>query len=607
MTKKLVSFDDQAEPGQGLPAAVKAELNNTYVGARKKIAQAKFPEPIRQPVFVVDREFPQRGVDYMPIWRDGDTVYAQSLKPVDFLQGPQLMKSTDGGGMWSARGLLPNPITGGRFLRLRSGTLLSGGSTAVPRIHRSANDGTSWSLVYQMRPETMFLGMQSWAEDEVTGHVYATEYYYSYNGIGTQSYPTLRILRSTDDGATWSTFHEFPSTHTGGAGHIDHIHSAQWDPISQRVYFATGDKNPSAGIYRVNSAGTGVEPVILNSQSGGDSARAIGLMFFPTHIAWASDSSEGAIYRLARSEIGTPTPNVETVISLGATGYYSARASSDGSRWLTATTPEHTSSVDNVVHLWSVEDNGSTVFEVASFPHRRAQGVQVTLGPVGQPGYHGNEVWLQSVQSDYEWAVSGRIAYGSAPHRRPTPARVEYPPAALPPVPRAGFTSMPVWIGTQAAQVPLSKFMGAGFRAEKSGTITQVAARSITGTKPGGGDGSTLARVGVYQMHQNGTLILLGSSPNLRSALAVGNTTTTFTLSAPVELVAGELYCFGIVVHEPEVQPSVLGWSMAGIGVPPWMSQPPLFAVSAPGVHADLPASGIAYQGATVAPMLYGT
>ena len=30
MTKKLVSFDDQAEPGEGLPAAVKAELNNTY-------------------------------------------------------------------------------------------------------------------------------------------------------------------------------------------------------------------------------------------------------------------------------------------------------------------------------------------------------------------------------------------------------------------------------------------------------------------------------------------------------------------------------------------------------------------------------------------------
>lgn len=30
MTKKLVSFDDQAEPGEGLPAAVKAELSATY-------------------------------------------------------------------------------------------------------------------------------------------------------------------------------------------------------------------------------------------------------------------------------------------------------------------------------------------------------------------------------------------------------------------------------------------------------------------------------------------------------------------------------------------------------------------------------------------------
>lgn len=30
MTKKLVSFDDQAEPGEGLPAAVRSELNATY-------------------------------------------------------------------------------------------------------------------------------------------------------------------------------------------------------------------------------------------------------------------------------------------------------------------------------------------------------------------------------------------------------------------------------------------------------------------------------------------------------------------------------------------------------------------------------------------------
>ena len=40
MTKKLVSFDDQAEPGQGLPAAVKAELNATYAdkGVEQSVA-----------------------------------------------------------------------------------------------------------------------------------------------------------------------------------------------------------------------------------------------------------------------------------------------------------------------------------------------------------------------------------------------------------------------------------------------------------------------------------------------------------------------------------------------------------------------------------------
>ena len=40
MTKKLVSFDDQAEPGQGLPAAVKAELSATY-GTKAELEQVR--------------------------------------------------------------------------------------------------------------------------------------------------------------------------------------------------------------------------------------------------------------------------------------------------------------------------------------------------------------------------------------------------------------------------------------------------------------------------------------------------------------------------------------------------------------------------------------
>lgn len=43
MTKKLVSFDDQAEPGQGLPAAVKAELNATYRSRLRAIPSSSMP------------------------------------------------------------------------------------------------------------------------------------------------------------------------------------------------------------------------------------------------------------------------------------------------------------------------------------------------------------------------------------------------------------------------------------------------------------------------------------------------------------------------------------------------------------------------------------
>lgn len=53
MTKKLVSFDDQAEPGEGLPAAVKAELNATYTNRASTVIKA-FDYGVR-----ADTGFPQ--------------------------------------------------------------------------------------------------------------------------------------------------------------------------------------------------------------------------------------------------------------------------------------------------------------------------------------------------------------------------------------------------------------------------------------------------------------------------------------------------------------------------------------------------------------------
>ncbi len=47
MTKKLVSFDDQAEPGEGLPAVVKSELNNTYADRDTVDSGRLAPAPLR--------------------------------------------------------------------------------------------------------------------------------------------------------------------------------------------------------------------------------------------------------------------------------------------------------------------------------------------------------------------------------------------------------------------------------------------------------------------------------------------------------------------------------------------------------------------------------
>jgi hypothetical protein len=78
--------------------------------------------------------------------------------------------------------------------------------------------------------------------------------------------------------------------------------------------------NDIAGIYRVNAAGTDIEPVILNSHvlyntfpGVGYAARAVDVMFFPDYIAWANDGGGGPgqnyVYRMNRNQIGVASPS----------------------------------------------------------------------------------------------------------------------------------------------------------------------------------------------------------------------------------------------------------------------------------------------------------
>src|SRR5690606_3357423 len=135
---------------------------------------------------------------------------------------------------------------------------------------------------------------------------------------------------------------------SGDPDRVRHIHAVEWDHISQRIVIMTGDPEPAAGIYRVNAAGTGVEPWLLNRQITNlsvlgfetpynQSARAIGFMPFDDYIAYAADSALRAIVRVPRAALTTDgTTNVEAEITyhVNSTAWFAAKASSDGSRWV---------------------------------------------------------------------------------------------------------------------------------------------------------------------------------------------------------------------------------------------------------------------------------
>ena len=87
--------------------------------------------------------------------------------------------------------------------------------------------------------------------------------------------------------------------------------------------------------------------------------------------------------RLARTEIGKANPVVEKVYRLNSAAWFTVKASDDGTRWVLSCSEEGTS-LDNLVHVYAIEDQGSTVWEVAAIPAPLTSPAGA-LQPVGVP------------------------------------------------------------------------------------------------------------------------------------------------------------------------------------------------------------------------------
>lgn len=386
----------------------------------------QFPKPLRVPVVSVEVAYPNARNPFLPLWADGNTIYAYGADNT-------LRKSTDRGKTWVKRGYNAFGFGGYNcFLKLASGVLLNIHSVAGAHIQRSTDDGATWTIVHDWRTNRLPLGSQSWAVDAVTGYIYYGEY-----TVGDQT--DVHLYRSIDDGLTWTPFFAWAGALSGATGVIRHIHAVQWDHIAKRIVVCCGDSTDFTGLWRVNAAGTGMEKLLTNdmlSAANIDVPRSIGIMPFPDYIAWAGDTTlQPYIFRMARSEIGKANPVFERVYRLNSTAWFTCKASDDGSRWVFSASEEGVS-LDNLVHLYSVEDQGATVWEVGAIA---SPGTGVSsLQPVGKPE-QGELFTLVSRGFGENLAWTMRMGKGMTPLDRPAPL----PNALVQQTASAGYIQLP--------------------------------------------------------------------------------------------------------------------------------------------------------------------
>ena len=370
----------------GAATAAQGAKADAAVPNHKSIAGGYMPKPLRVPTLGVVDSWPNSLSSLRTIvWTEnkGAVLYATAADLT-------LYKSTDSGATWAAQGYLPSGSRNqGCFLKTGANTLLTVTPATPPTILRSTDDGATWATAHTWRTSTLPLGSQSWAIDRVTGHLYYGEY-------ASAATTTVNLYRSTDDGATWAIFHSWPGGLTAGADRVFHIHAVQWDHIAQRIVVCIGDSTADTGLWRVDAAGTGVEKMVTNSMLPAeliDAPRCIGIMPFPDYIVWASDSSANpALFRMNRDQIGLPAPTIERIYDLGSSSWFSCRASDDGTRWVFSTSSEFTT-IDGLLHVYAVEDQGATVWEVGTLAPVAGAGV-ASLMPVGLPDIHDSTFFL---------------------------------------------------------------------------------------------------------------------------------------------------------------------------------------------------------------------
>lgn len=428
MTKRLISFDDE-KPNLGLPDTVSERLDGAYaskdletqVAPQKMLLGLPVPKMHRAPSLAIVDVVPDSQIDAQVVMAEGNNLWAYG-------RDRSLYKSS-GDGVWEHLSYQPNGLQPrGGLTRCPDGSLLMFNTAFT--IRRSTDEGKTWTDVLPRRATgAQPLTTQSMAVNTNTGHIFYGEYI-----IGDSGGKAV-LWRSEDNGITWQEHFSWPTV-VGETNAISHIHGVQYDPIGKDVYVMTGDGSPATGFWKVS--GDTCVPVLTNADLVGvsdsvggfhDAPRAIAAMFFRDYIAWGSDSTSSPhIFRIPRSAFGSDPSKIERGPRMSSTSWGTARASEDGRRWVLFSSDEAYPShaADRLAHIYSVEDQGATVYEVGAIASQAPSNFAATLQPAGLAENFGEYFWFNMRTGGLQaGAWKARLGYGGQtipwPSRKPTP------------------------------------------------------------------------------------------------------------------------------------------------------------------------------------------
>lgn len=145
-----------------------------------------------------------------------------------------------------------------------------------------------------------------------TGHVlFLGEYNINNDRTAGSTNDQVRIMKSTDNGDTWSEVIHWNTD--GSTNNVRHVHIIQQDPWTKDIYFGTGDADDQSGVWRYNgtsniSALSNHEPSWYVSNStyaddglavgsvttGSQKARPGDIDFTENYIYWTADATAAA-------------------------------------------------------------------------------------------------------------------------------------------------------------------------------------------------------------------------------------------------------------------------------------------------------------------------